>query len=168
MRTSHGLPHVRQQCLIVLEEKAHLLAPVLEPVSRLPLLFITDPLLARTSPIGSQIAPIVSPRNWHPTRALYAAPRPAPQPPCAQTALQATAHSSPDGIHAGLQTRRSRKRGTASSSRQTCTLVHDAKVTCASSCVLALTCPWSNARTRECGRRASRARPPSPQKTPMP
>ena len=63
-----------------------MLAPVCEPVARPPLL-----VLARTCTIGSQIAPVVSPTDWHAAWALHAAPRPAPQPPCAHTALEATA-----------------------------------------------------------------------------
>ena len=118
-RTSHGLPHVRKQCLFVLEEEAKLAALVLESVARLPLLFLAHLLLARTYTIGSQIAPVVPLTDWHPARALHSTPRPTLQPPCAQTALRAIAHSSPDGIQASFQTRRSRKQGTAFNAFQT-------------------------------------------------
>ena len=40
MRTSHGLPHVRKQCLFVLEENTELLDHIYEPVAHLPLLFL--------------------------------------------------------------------------------------------------------------------------------
>ena len=132
--------------VFVITETAESLTPVHESVARPPLLFLAHILRSRTCTIGSPVAPVVSPTDWLAARALHAAPRPAPQPPCAHTALQATGRSTPDGVHAGLQTCRLRKQGSASSTFQTCTLVHDAKSMCAPSCVLSLACPWSNLR----------------------
>ena len=137
MRTSHSPP--RKQCT---------------PTSSLP---CASPLCAHL-------------HHWLPNRANFLAQKLArcaslsmlhrvlqlqPLPPCAQTALQATASSTPDGNHAGLQTGRSKKAGHCLQ-RLPDLLVHDAKfAACPVMCLGFWPAPRATcARTRECACRA--------------
>ena len=114
MRTSHGLPHVPQQCLFVLEQNTELLDPVYEPVAQLPLVFLACAHL----------------HHWLPNHASCLVHRLAPcagslcfTASCAAASMRSNSAASnntffPDGIHAGLQTRRSRVQSATSSSFQ--------------------------------------------------